>query len=261
MITAYHRPETLAEAMKLLSRPNAHPLGGGTMLSKPLQDSIEVIDLQSLGLDKIKKKGNKLEIGATTTLQAMLESAHPPPALKAAIKLEAPLNLRNAGTVAGSIVTADGRSTLATVLLALDANVSLEGEGSGGKGKTASPLGLGEFLINRSESLKGKLITGIQIPLNTNLFFETVARTPADKPIVCAALAVWPSGRARLTLGGYGPHPTLALDGTETDGLEAAARNAFHEAGDDWASGEYRLEAAGTLATRCLERLSGETKG
>ena len=36
--------------------------------------------------------------------------------------------------------------------------------------------------------------------------------------------------------------PMLALDGTESDGLEAAARNAFKEASDEWASAEYRQD-------------------
>jgi putative selenate reductase FAD-binding subunit len=62
-----------------------------------------VVDLQSLGLDSITKKGNDLEIGATCTLQSLLESEHSPEALKVAIKLEAPINIRNSATVAGTL--------------------------------------------------------------------------------------------------------------------------------------------------------------
>jgi CO/xanthine dehydrogenase FAD-binding subunit len=47
----------------------------------------------------------------------------------------------------------------------------------------------------------------------------------------------------------------LAMDGTEAQGVEAAARNAFHEATDEWASAEYRLDVAATLAKRCIEEL------
>src|SRR4026208_760852 len=99
MITAYHRPKTLDEALTLLTQPNTFPLGGGTLLSRPTADSLEVVDLQSLGLDSIKKNGNNLEIGATVTLQALLESEHTPEAMKAPLKLEAPLNIRNSATV------------------------------------------------------------------------------------------------------------------------------------------------------------------
>ena len=72
MITAYHRPQTLNEALTLLSQPNRTPLGGGTLLSHSKSDSVEAVDLQSLSLDAIKKQGNNLEIGATVTLQQLL---------------------------------------------------------------------------------------------------------------------------------------------------------------------------------------------
>jgi len=47
----------------------------------------------------------------------------------------------------------------------------------------------------------------------------------------------------------------LAMDGTEPDGIELAARNAFYESGDEWASAEYRISVAATLSRRCLEAL------
>jgi CO/xanthine dehydrogenase FAD-binding subunit len=76
MITAYHRPKTLDEALTLLTQPNRTPLGGGTLLSRPGTDPVEAVDLQSLSLDSIKKSGNNIEIGATVTLQQLLESEY-----------------------------------------------------------------------------------------------------------------------------------------------------------------------------------------
>ncbi len=264
MITAYHRPKTLDEALTLLTQPNTLPLGGGTLLSKPTTDSVEAVDLQLLGLDTVKKHGNapstgsgqRLELGATLTLQALLESEHCPEALKSALKLEAPLNIRNSATVAGTVVACDGRSTFASVLLALDAKVTLISDQS-------SVISIGEFLPLRPRGL----ITQIAIPINIKLAFESVARTPSDKSIVCAALAQWNSGRTRLALGGYGKSPMLAMDGTEAEGVDAsssdfvlrsaqtAAKNAFHEATDEWASAEYRMDVASTLAKRCLKAI------
>jgi CO/xanthine dehydrogenase FAD-binding subunit len=265
MITAYHRPKTLDEALTLLSQPQRTPLGGGTLLSHSKADSVEAVDLQSLSLNTIKKQGNALEIGATVTLQQLLESEHCPQAWKSALKLEAPLNIRNSATTAGTLVACDGRSTFATVLLALDAKLEIksinkfelmemEMESRPPYQEVAS-LGLGEFLPLRLDQIRGKLITSMNVPLNVKLAFDYVSRTPADKPIVCAALAQWNSGRTRLVLGGYGKSPTLAMDGTEAEGVEAAARNAFHEATDEWASAEYRMDIASTLAKRCLEGL------
>ena len=251
MITLYHRPQTLEEALKLLSAPNTRPLGGGTMLTHLGDESFAGVDLQAIGLDKIHKSGNNLEIGATVTLQALFESPHAPAALKTAIKLETPLNLRNMGTVAGTLVTCDGRSPFAAVMLALDAKltaVSVE----------SSIFSLGDFLPLREGAdgvRPGTLITNIKIPLNAKLAFKTVARSPADKPIVCAALAQWPSGRTRLVIGGWGSSPSVALDGNEPSGVEDAARNAAHDAADQWASAEYRSAIAGVLAKRCLDKI------
>ncbi len=241
MITAYHRPKTMDEALALLIKPNTLPLGGGTLLSHSKTDSVEAVDLQALGLTTVTRKGNDLELGATLTLQALFESGDCPAALKAALKLEAPLNLRNTATIAGTLVAADGRSTFAVALLALDAKVTVVTD------KTAT-FSVGEYLLNRPKGL----ITQITIPLNVKSAFEYVSRTPSDKPIVCAALTQWTSGRARLALGGHGATPTLAMDGTETDGLDSAARNAYHEAQDDFASADYRADVAATLAKRCL---------
>jgi len=250
MITAYHRPKTLDEALTLLTQPNILPLGGGTLLSRPQSDPVEVVDLQSLSLDSIKKSGNNLEIGATVTLQQLLENEHCHDALKLALKLEAPLNLRNAATIAGTLVACDGRSTFVTVMLAQDAKIE---QTTLDHSKIESRLSnIGEFLPLRAPGL----ITSITFPLNVKLAFDYVSRTPSDKPIVCAALAQWNSGRNRLALGGHGKTPMLAMDGTEPEGLEAAARNAFHEATDEWASAEYRMDVATTLAKRCLDEMS-----
>jgi CO/xanthine dehydrogenase FAD-binding subunit len=227
-------------------------------------DSVEAVDLQALSLNTIKKQGNNLEIGATVTLQQLLESEHCPETWKSALKLEAPLNVRNSATVAGTLVACDGRSTFAAILFALDAKLEvksinkfelMEMESRPPK-QQVSTLGLGEFLPLRLDQIRGKLITALSVPLNSKLAFDYVSRTPADKPIVCAALALWNSGRTRLVLGGYGKSPMLAMDGTEEEGIETAARNAFHEATDEWASAEYRMDVAATLAKRCWERLS-----
>jgi CO/xanthine dehydrogenase FAD-binding subunit len=249
MITTYHRPQTLDEALMLLAQPNTLPLGGGTLLSHPTIAPVSVVDLQALGLGVIKKQGNDLELGATVTLQQLLESEHCPAALKTAIKLEAPINVRNAATVAGTLVACDGRSPFAASLLAMDAKIEQALFNDPNIGYRIS--GIGEFLPLRST----KLITKIILPAQIKFAFEFVSRTPADKPIVCAALAQWSSGRSRLVLGGWDKSPTLAMDGTEADGLDTAARNACHESTDDFASAEYRMDVAATLAKRCLETI------
>jgi CO/xanthine dehydrogenase FAD-binding subunit len=92
----------------------------------------------------------------------------------------------------------------------------------------------------------------MRIPLNTSLRFAMVARSPMDRPIVCAAVAQWPSGRTRVALGGFGKTPVLAMDGPEPGGAVVAAREAFRFAEDEWSSAAYRMEVAGKLVQRLV---------
>jgi CO/xanthine dehydrogenase FAD-binding subunit len=165
-----------------------------------------------------------------------------------AIAREGTYNLRQVGTVAGALVAASGRSPFATAMLALDASLKLQ--------PGDEQVGLGDLLPMRLERLSHRLVTLITIPLNVKLAYEYVARSPADFPIICAAVSVWPSGRTRLALGGFGSSPVLAFDGSEAEGVEIAARAAYSQAGDEWASAEYRQEIAGVLAKRCVNQLT-----
>jgi hypothetical protein len=61
----------------------------------------------------------------------------------------------------------------------------------------------------------------------------------------------------RLALGGFGSAPLLALDGPEASGIDQVARDAYSHAGDQWATAEYRQEAAAVLARRCLLKVAG----
>lgn len=279
MINEYHRPKTLEEALTLLTRPNTVALGGGTALNNPDYQSaqfpsgpIAVVDLQALGLNTIEPRGKTFAIGATVTLHTLMEHTEMSPALKEALRDEATHNLRQMATIAGSLVACDGRSAFAAVMLALDAELTVvsdqlsvtsnqlpvnseqtPGAGSHSTLLTHRVLRLGEFLPLRR--LPGKLISEIIIPANVTLAYAKVSRTPADWPIVCAALARWPSGRTRLALGGYGAAPLLAMDGPEASGVETAARSAYAAAGDEWGTAEYRCELAAVLAQRCLQTL------
>jgi CO/xanthine dehydrogenase FAD-binding subunit len=250
MITTYHRPHNLEQVLALTTRhhPKTLVMSGGTFLSHSQLESAEVVDLQALGLNQINKIGKSLEIGATTTLQQLFEFDDFPNAFRPAIKLEAPLNIRNTASVAGTIVVSDGRSTFTTTLMALDAKCIIQ--------PNDQEILIGNLLPFRDRLLQGKVITKIIIPVNIKAAFHFISRTPSDKPIVCTAFAQWPSGRTRLAIGGYGKTPLLAMDGTETTGLETAARNVLEEANDSFASAEYRTEVASTLAKRCLATIN-----
>ena len=250
MIIDYYRPKTIEETLDLIGREGvlALPMGGGTAIDRSPSKLIAVVDLQELPLAEIRQRGNQLEVGATTRLQALMEYPGLPASLRQAIIHEVSYNLRQIATIAGTLVAASGRSPLATAMLALNAVLVLRSSSSPGEVNSS----LGDLLPVRNEKLNKHLITNLIIPSNVTLEYDSVSRTPADLPIVCCAVATWPSGRTRVTLGGYGPAPILAFDGPDRLGVEVAAREAYSQAGDAWASASYRQDAVGMLVKRCI---------
>jgi len=228
-------------------------MGGGTFLNRPSTEAYAVVDLQSLKLDSVRRSGNSLLVGATVTLQNFCAIPDLQPGLVQAAELEATCNLRQLATLAGAVVTANGRSSLTTALLALDA--SMEILSKSGDLVEHAQVELGNLLPLRKQILAGRLITRIKIPLNARLAYEYVARTPVDLPILSVAVARWPSGRTRLAVGGFGATPCMAMDGPELAGAETAAQAVCQEAGDEWASAEYRSAAVTFLVQRGLNSL------
>jgi hypothetical protein len=97
------------------------------------------------------------------------------------------------------------------------------------------------------------VISEIRINTQVQAAFHYIARSPADKPVMIASAARWPSGRTRIVLGGYGKAPITILDGEANDGVLDGAEAAYLTAGDQWASATYRSEMARVLAQRCLD--------
>lgn len=258
MINEYNRPETLEEALDLLNRkdPPTVVLGGGLYINEVIKEPIAVVDVQSLGLTGISKKGKKLEVGAATTLESLLTSGLIPRALQRSIQHQETYNRRQVATLAGTITAANGRTPVPGVLLALDAELDLVG-----KGNKKDVVKLGDFLPLRQEMIAGKLITNIRIPIDLEASYQYVARSPADLAIVGVSVAVWGSGRTRVVLLGYGDQPVMVFDGPESDGAEIAARDAYSEAADQWAAGDYRSDVAGALVSRCLDEIAGKEEG
>jgi CO/xanthine dehydrogenase FAD-binding subunit len=248
MIVEYHRPKTIEEALALLGRPGlpTYPLGGGTFLSRHSSESRAVVDLQSLGLDSVELQGNMLVLGAAISLQNLYESPKLSKELKKVIYKEQSINLRRKATIAGTLVSADECSPTATALLALDAHLKwAPGE---------EIISLGDWLPIRTKWVNGKLIVSVTIPIQANLMYESVSRSPGDRPIVCVAIGKWPSGRTRVAIGGFGTAPLLVIDGPEADGAEAAieiARSQIIKPGNNI---EYQLEITKTLVNRLLEQ-------
>jgi len=194
MIVDYHRPKTVEAALKLLSKtdPVTVPLGGGTVLNQPSSEQVAVVDLQALGMNSIERKEKTYRVGSTVTLQQLLTTENLYPALKRAVRHEATYNTRQVATIAGVLVSSNGRSPFATSMLALGSQIILLPGNEN--------VSFGDLLLLRSHFFEGRLISHIQFSTHLDLSYEYVARTPADLPIVCVSVAQWPSGRTRVAL-------------------------------------------------------------
>jgi CO/xanthine dehydrogenase FAD-binding subunit len=90
------------------------------------------------------------------------------------------------------------------------------------------------------------------------LAYEQVARSPIDRPIVCAAAGGDGQGGLRLSLGGFGRRPILVpIEHLDPGEAAEAAASAYREAGDAWADADYRSEVAGVLARRVTAQAAG----
>jgi carbon-monoxide dehydrogenase medium subunit len=126
---AYHQPETVAQASTLLKDDNARPLAGGMTLLPTMKLRMAtpsaLVDLGAVpGLSGIKLTGQYLEIGAMTTHDAVSRSDPVRSAIPALAKLAAGIGdpqVRNRGTLGGSIANNDPTADYPAAVLALNA--------------------------------------------------------------------------------------------------------------------------------------------
>lgn len=252
MITEYHRPSTLESALELLQRQDKlmRPLAGGTLLNRKAEDLMGVVDIQDLPLKGIHLDGTELRLGAAVTLQQLIDLPVVPDRIKKACQVETSFNLRQMSTIGGCIAGAGGRSTLLALLLAYNTRIEIQ--------PGNEIIAIGEMLPIRGDYLRGKLITVVILDTTCKATYETVEKTPADQPIAGVALAQWQSGRTRVYVYGFGPHPKPAMDGPSAAGMEHAVKNAFAGSDDLHASAAYRETLAGILVNRCMEKMERE---
>jgi len=270
-VKAYYRPRDLHQALELVRRPGAVPLGGGTHLMAARDEQVEeLVDLQGLRLSYVRAEPEGVRIGATVTLQqladapAMVEMTQG--LIGPLVRLVAARNIRNQATVGGALATGGGENPLLALLLALDASLVVYAP-------EERLVSLDSFLsYQRSVLGGGGVIVELVVPRLSGavgLGMAHVGRTPADRPIVCAlACLVGREGRceqARLALAGVAERPLRlpraesVLQGREVDpALWAEAVRLAVEPlspqGDFRGSGPYRRRMAAVLLRRALEQ-------
>lgn len=249
-INAYHRPQTLEEVTTLLARPDVNTviLAGGTYLVPRLNESapdgstIELVDLQALGLVNLNHRDHYLTLGAMVRLQDMVESPELPSFLREIARREEPNTMRNAATIGGLVAVADPESELLATLLVMETTLDIQSRSS------SLTLKLGDFLAKPTDKLANGLIVSLTLKTSGQFSQARVARTPADKPIVAVIARRDDTANLRLAMCGVAPTPIL-VHPDQVDNLTPPS--------DFRGSSEYRLAMARQLTQRALAELGG----
>jgi carbon-monoxide dehydrogenase medium subunit len=165
------------------------------------------------------------------------------------------LQVRNRGTIGGSLAHADPASDLPAVLIAFGATLRLrstEGERRVG----AADFFLGPFTTTLSA---GELITEVAIPVppvGSGSAYVSVEHPASGFAVAGAAAAVRPDGTRTVAVTGVGGRPFLL---PADDDPVAALENA-EIFGDHFASAEYRRHLAAVVVHRALERAKQRTE-
>jgi carbon-monoxide dehydrogenase medium subunit len=275
---SYHRPATVADAVKLLSTlgDEARPLAGGhslvPMMKLRLASPDHLVDLHGIaGLKGIRRDGSKVIIGAMTTQHELLASDEIKKSLPILIEtslLIADPQVRYRGTLGGNVANGDPGNDMPALMLVLGASYRLEGPG-GAREVAASEFYQGAYFTALEP---GELLTAISIPAfaaGQGYAYEKLKRKVGDYATAAAAVVLtMADGKvASCAIGLTNLHetPLLAVDaakaviGSSLDAATlkkaaAAAAAIMAPAADARGPVEYRKHVGGIMVTRALTR-------
>ncbi|GAA2734459.1 xanthine dehydrogenase family protein subunit M [Actinocorallia aurantiaca] len=276
----YHAPETAAEAAGLLADlgDEAKAIAGGQslvpMLALRLAVFDHLVDLRRVGgLRGVERRNGDVWIGAGTTQTEVQRSAlvaEAVPLLSRATPLIGHFQIRNRGTIGGSIAHADAAAEYPAVALALDARLeALSPRGSRTIPATEFFTGLWSTALEPDE-----LLTGISFPVRgarSGFAVEEFARRSGDFAIAGAAVAVELDADGRVLRCGIGlfglgstPRRASAAEAAATGGgadslsAEEIGRDAIAELdsvpSDLHASADYRRHLGAVMVARAWQR-------
>ncbi|MEN8145572.1 MAG: xanthine dehydrogenase family protein subunit M [Gemmatimonadota bacterium] len=284
---AYHRPATVEAALHLLAEHagEAKPLAGGQSLIPTMNFRLSqpkvLIDLGDLDeLRGIQAGRHGLHIGAMTTHAAVEASpvvADLAPLLAETMPFIAHPQIRNRGTIGGSLAHADPAAELPAVMLVLRAQFGLLSSRGHRKVKAADfYTGLFTTALEPQE-----LLATIEIPKpekRTGYAFAEIARRHGDYALVGVAGAVTLDRKGlcdgvRLALLSVGDGPVVCTGASQlmagrapTDDLireaaEAVAAKDIDPPSDIHASAAYRRQLTRVLVARVIEQAAARAGG
>jgi aerobic carbon-monoxide dehydrogenase medium subunit len=253
----YKRPASLDEAIGLLSDGGeARPLAGGhsllPMMKLRLAEPGVLVDIARLpGLDGISEDGDGLRIGALATHASVASSElvrEKCRVLATTAEGIGDRQVRNRGTIGGSLAHADPGADYPTVVTALGATIVVQGP-NGEREVSADDFFTGVFTTALEH---GELVTAVRVPAAPKAVYMK-HRHPASGYAVVGVACVVRGDDARVVVGGVTGTPVLielSPDEEEAKKVPAALSGALS---DTYASGEYRIHLAEVLAKRAIK--------
>jgi aerobic carbon-monoxide dehydrogenase medium subunit len=275
---SYHRPASVADAVKLLASlgDEARPLAGGhsliPMMKLRLATPEHLVDLHGIaGLKGVRRDGGTVVIGAMTTQHELLGSdviGKSLPILHETALLIADPQVRYCGTVGGNVANGDPGNDMPALMITLGASYTLEGP-SGARSVAARDFYQGAYFTTLEP---GEILTAISIPVPVaghGYAYEKLKRKVGDyATAAAAALLTMPGGKVAtcaIGLTNLSETPLLAeeaakivigtgLDEATLKKAAAAAEKIMSPAADGRGPVEYRKSVGGIMVMRALKR-------
>ncbi len=280
----YQAPATLREAITLLaSDPEATVIAGGQSLMPVLAFRLAtpsmLVDLRRVpGLGDIVVDDSGVRLGARVRWRDIeddhrLETAHP--LLRAAIVHVAHYQIRNRGTIGGSLAHADPAAELPGIAVTCEAEITLTGASG------ARTIPAGEFFTGPLSTLRqpDEILTGLHLPRwpqGRRWAFREFAQRQGDFALAGIALFYDEDQRGRVSNARVGvigacdrPHRLREVEGMLSgrpvddrliQAAAAMAAQAVDPPEDLHAGAAYRRGLVATLVERSL-RAAAEPKG
>lgn len=270
----YERAASVEDAVKKLGAGDAKLIAGGhslvPLMKLRLSEPGRLIDIARIpGLSGIREQGGAIEIGATTVHHEIASSTllrDKCPMLAEAAAEIGDAQVRNRGTLGGSIAHADPAADLPAVMLALDAELQLAGK-SGTRTVKASAFFQGFYTVDLQPS---EIITAVRFAAVKTAGYAKLHQRASHYAVVGVAAALDIKGgviqSARIGLTGATTHAVRVTDVEQALAGQKASADAIAKAtakagsgledlnADLHASADYRRAMIPVFARRALEK-------
>ena len=256
---AYHRPTSLADAAKALGGSgDAKIIAGGMTLVPTMKQRLaspsDLVDLAGIGeLKGIKVEGNTVTIGAMMTHAEVAHSADVRKAIPALAELAEGIGdpqVRNRGTIGGSISNNDPAADYPAAVLGLDATIVTN------KRKIKAE----DFFKGMFETaLAGdEIVTSVSFPKPEKAGYAKFPN-PASRYAMVGVMVAKTAGGVRVAVTGAGPgvfrqkDMEKALSGNfSADALKGVKVDAKNLNSDIHGGADYRAHLVGVMAGRAV---------